>query len=84
MDITGAFLSAPLAEDEIIHMFFRGKMVELIVKTDLKLYEQYTVNIPNGSLMLYTKLKKATHGMLRSSLLFYMKLVGYLDEIGLN
>ena len=63
-------------------MLFRGRMAELIVKTDLKLYGKYLVKGRNISLMLCVQLKKVLYGLLRSSFLLYEKLVGDLEANG--
>ena len=67
-NIPGAFLHADM-EDEI-HMLLEGKITELIVKLDPKLYCKYIWENEKGKSMLYVRLKKALYGMLQAALLF--------------
>ena len=48
VNIHGVFFSAPLPEDEIVHIVSQGQMVEFIVKTEPKLYGLCLVKGPNG------------------------------------
>ena len=79
-DIPGAFLHAD--NDETVLMLLRGKLAELLVKVDPKLYRKYVITLRKGILMLYVKLSKALYGMLRSALLFYKKLASELIKMG--
>ena len=79
VDIPGAFLQADM--DELVHMKLQGKMAELLVKLDPKLYRKY-VQIEKGKQVLYVELKKALYGTLRAALLFWKKLSAKLQEWG--
>jgi hypothetical protein len=80
MDIPGAFLHAET--DEEIHMLLRGQLAELMVKIDPKLYRPYITKNGRGESIMFVKMQKAMYGMMRASLLFYLKLVDELIEDG--
>jgi len=61
VDIPGAFMQADM--DELVHMKLEGKMAELLVKLDPKLYRKY-VQVVKGKSILYVELKKALFGTL--------------------
>ena len=61
INIPGAFMQADM--DELIHIKLKGKMVDLLVKTEPKLYRKYVL-IEKGKPILYVKLKKALYGTL--------------------
>ena len=58
-------------------------MAEMMVKIDPSLYRKYVFIGKGKQPMLYVKLNQALYGMLRSTILFYNKLVSELKEIGL-
>ena len=60
----------------------RGKLCELLVQVNPKLYRQYVKTTAKGQPILYVKLAKALYGLLRSALLFYRKLSNELVEHG--
>ena len=62
-------------------MKLRGKLAELLVKTDPSLYRKYII-MENGQEVLYVELLRALYGMLMSALLFYKQLVRDLESIG--
>jgi hypothetical protein len=66
-DIPGAFMLADM--DEIVHVKLEGKMVDLLLKIEPKLYRKYVL-IEKGKPILYVELKKALYGTLRAGLLF--------------
>jgi hypothetical protein len=72
LDIPGAFLHANL--DEEVIMVLRGELAELMAKVEPKLYRPYIVTTSRGESILYVKMQKAMYGLLRSALLFYLKL----------
>ncbi len=78
-DIPGAFLHANNEDYVIIKMV--GTLAELMVKTNPKLYRKYVV-IKEGCSVLYLWLQKAIYGMMKSTLLFYRKLVAELHDMG--
>jgi hypothetical protein len=79
IDIPGAFLHED-NEDYVI-MKMVGTLVELMVKTNPKMYRQHVV-LEKGRSVLYLQLQKALYGMMKSALLFYRKLVSELKEMG--
>jgi hypothetical protein len=79
VDLLGAFLHADNKGYVIMKMV--GMLAELMVKTNLKLYQQYVI-LEKGRSVLYLRLQKALYGMMKSALLFYRKLVSELREMG--
>jgi hypothetical protein len=67
--------------DDLVHMKFEGKMAELLVKLDPKLYRKF-VQIEKGKSVLYVELKKDLYGTLKAALLFWKKLSTQLEEWG--
>ena len=53
----------------------------MMVAADTSLYWPF-VSYETGQTVLYVRLQKALYGRLKSSLLFYEKLVGYLEAYG--
>jgi hypothetical protein len=72
-DIPGTFLHAD--SDKDITMILRGRVAELMVQVAPNLYRNYITVDRNGMAFLYVKMQKAMYGLLRSTLLFYRKLV---------
>jgi len=72
LDIPSAFLHADL-EEEVI-MLLRGQLADLMVQVDPKLYGPYLRKTAKGESILYLRMLKAMYGLLRSALLFYLKL----------
>jgi len=79
VDIPGAFMQADM--DELVHMKLEGKMAELLVRLDPKLYRKY-IQVEKGRNVLYVELKKALYGTLRAALLFWRLLTAKLKEWG--
>ena len=79
VEIAGAYLSMDM--DNEVHVVFRGTLAEMMVMADLSLYRPF-VSYETGKPVLYVRLQKALYGCLKSSLLFYEKLVGDLEEYG--
>ena len=71
-DLPGAYLSAD--NPDLVHMIFRGKMAELMAMTDPSTYRKFITYDSKGNAMLYVELTKALYGMMKSALLFYLKL----------
>ena len=65
----GAFLHADM--DEEVYMLLEGKIAELIVKLNPRLYRKYIWENKKEKPMLYVKLKKALYGTLQAALLFW-------------
>ena len=76
-NIPGAFMQADM--DNIVHMKLKGKMAELLVKVDPKMYRKY-VQMEKGKTVLYMELKKALYGSLKVALLFWRKLTAELKK----
>jgi hypothetical protein len=79
IDIPGAFLHAD--NDDYVIMKMVGMLVELMVKTNPRLYRQYAV-LEKGRSVLYLRLQKAIHGMMKSALLFLQKAGGRIAKYG--
>jgi hypothetical protein len=79
VDIPGAFMQVDM--DKLVHVKMQGKMAELLVCLDPKLYQKY-VFIENGMTVLYIKLQKALYSTLKAALLFWRKLTKQLKEWG--
>ncbi len=79
IDIPGAFLHAN--NEDYVVMKMNGLLAELMVKTDPKIHQKY-VTIEKGRQVLYLRLQKALYGMIKSTLLFYRKLIKELKEMG--
>jgi hypothetical protein len=79
-DITGALLHAD--SDEDITMTLKGRLAELMVQVPSNMCRKYITVDRQGKAILYVKMQKAIHGLLRSAHLFYMQLVADLESIG--
>jgi len=56
IDMPGAFMQADM--EDVVHMKLEGKMAELLVRIDPKLYRKH-VQMQGGKQVLYVELKKA-------------------------
>ena len=63
-------------------MILKGRLAELMVQVAPNLYRKYISVDRKGTAILYVKMQKAMHGLLRSALLFYRKLVAELESAG--
>ena len=79
VDIPCAFMHADM--DDIVHVKLFGKMAELLVMLDPKLYRKY-VKVEGGKPVLYAKLRKALYGTLKAALLFWKLLSKNLKKWG--
>jgi hypothetical protein len=77
-DIPGAFLHTDL--DEEVIMLLRGQLADLMVQIDPELYGPYLIKSKKGESLLYVHMLKAMYGLLRTALLFYLKLVKDLTD----
>ncbi len=59
-----------------------GILAELMVQVTPSLYRKYVTTNVKGKAVLYVQLKKAVYGMMKSTLLFYRKLVADLTSLG--
>ena len=71
-DLPNAFLNATNNEKTL--MLLKGKLAELMVQIDPKIYRKHIITSSKGEPMLYVKLSKVLYGLLQSALLFYKKL----------
>ena len=76
LDIPRESLSANM--DDRVQVVFRGMLAELMVMDNPALYRPF-VSDEKRKLVLYIRLQNALCGCLKSALLFYEKLVGYLE-----
>jgi hypothetical protein len=58
-DIPGALMQTNM--EGTVHMMLEGKVAELLVTSDPKLYRKYLLN-QNGKPVMYMQLKKALYG----------------------
>ena len=79
-DLPGAYLNTDNNEETI--MLLKGKLAELMVQVDPKMYRKYVTTSRKGEAMLYVRLSKALYGLLQSALLFYHKLRKELEDYG--
>ena len=63
-------------------MFLEGALAELMVKVAPKIYQKYFIVISKGKPLLYVQIQKALYVLLCSALLFYRKLVKYIEAYG--
>ncbi len=57
--------------DKIVLMVLKEELVEMMVHIALQIYQKHITVDKKGSAVLYVKLQKALHGLVRASLLFY-------------
>jgi hypothetical protein len=67
--------------DELVHVRFTGKMVELLLEIDEQMYSP-CVTLERGEKVMYVELLKALYGTLRAARLFWEKLTRKLKEWG--
>ena len=79
-DLPNAFLHADNKEKTL--MLLKGKLAELMVQIDQKMYQKYVITSVKGEPMLYVRLSKALYGLLQSASLFYKKLQTKLEDFG--
>ena len=63
-------------------MVMEDQLVELMAMTKPKIYQRYITINKKGKPVLYVKLQKVLYDLLKSTLLFYKKLLGDLMAIG--
>jgi hypothetical protein len=79
-NIPGAFLQAD--NPDYVLMRLDGILAELMVTIAPNIYRKYITTNAKGKPVLYVQLEKALHGMMKSALLFYQKLIADLHLIG--
>jgi hypothetical protein len=83
LDIPNAFIQTdvkPVGDERII-LKIKGALVDMLVEMQPEIYKDYVIFEGNVK-VLYVQVLKAIYGMLQSSLLFYKKLCGDIQEIG--
>ena len=78
-DVPNAFVQSD--NDERVIMKVKGVAAELLLKTDPSLYRKYVIH-EKGVVVLYVELRKALYGQLKAALLYYLKFVSDIKEIG--
>jgi hypothetical protein len=79
IDVPGAFMQADI--DELVHVRFNGKMVDLLLEIDPAMYGP-CVTTEGKEKVMYVELLKALYGTVRAARLFWEKLTGKLQEWG--
>jgi hypothetical protein len=79
IDVPGAFMQADM--DELVHVRFTGKMLDLLIEIDAEMYGPCVVQEGKERVM-YVELLKALYGTVRAARLFWEKLSGKLLEWG--
>jgi len=84
IDIPGAYLHTYMDKhgNKKIIMLFKGKLAELMVMVDPKLYRKYITYDSKGNTMSYLQMNNTLYGLLQSALLFYKKLRKDLEGSG--
>ena len=82
IDIPGAFLHAEQQDDKNVIMKLTGKLAELMAAVEPKLYRKHIIYNSKGRAELYVRIQRAIYGLLKSALLFYLKLVEDLERYG--
>ena len=80
-DVPGSFMQANM--DELVHVRFTGKMVELLLEIDREMYEP-CVATEGKQKVMYVELLKALYGTVCMARLFWEKLSGKLKEWGFS
>ena len=63
-------------------MFLEVALADIMVKVAPKIYRKYVIMVSKGKLLLYVQIQKVFHGLLVSALMFYRKLVNYIEAYG--
>ena len=64
LDVPGAFMQVDM--DKLIHIRFRGEMVDKLLEIDHELYSSY-VTVDQGEKVMYVELLKALYGTLQAA-----------------
>ena len=81
VDLPAAFMQVGMEGERTVHMKLEGKMAELMVRIDPKMYRKY-IQMENGRMVLYVELEKALYGTLTGAFLFWKKLSKQLVKWG--
>ncbi len=80
-DVPSAFVNTDVDEDVV--MVLKGELADMMIQIAPEVYRRYMMVDRKGTKVLYVKLQKALHGLMRASLLFYQKLRKEFKEYGL-
>jgi hypothetical protein len=80
LDVPGAFMQADM--DKLVHVRFTGKMVDLLMEINQRMYGPCIVKEEGKETVMYVELLKALYGTIRAAQLFWEKLTGKLLEWG--
>ena len=80
VDLSGAYLSADMDDEEEVLVVLRGNLAELMALAVPEVYRDHIAVTSDGRTVLYVKLCKALYGCLKLALLFYQKLWGDLRQ----
>jgi len=78
-NVPGTFMQADM--DQLVHVRFTRKMVELLLEIDQEMYKPCIV-LERGKKVMYVELLKALYGTLRAARLFWEKLSAKLVDWG--
>ena len=73
-DVPGAFLHTE--SDENVLMVLMRELAEMMIHIAPQIYRPYVKMYRKGTPILYVRLKNALYGLLRSIILFYIKVRG--------
>ena len=75
IEILGAYLHTYVEKNskQIIILLFKGKLAEILVMVDPKLYQKYVTYDRKGNAVLYMEINKALCSLSQSAFLFYNK-----------
>ena len=83
MDVPSVFLHTPMdPKDPKFHKVLQVKLAEIMVKVDTNLCRKFSSTDIKGSMILCLEMQKSPYGILKSMLLFYLNMVGYLEISG--
>ena len=83
IDIPNAFVQTRIEYDnDIVIMRLRGELAKLMADTAPEIYRKHVTINRNGEAVLYVRALNAIYGIMKASLLFYIKFVKSLLSIG--
>jgi hypothetical protein len=74
---------AHLDVDKEVILVLKGELADMMIQIAPEVYRKYVMADRKGTPILYVKLQKALHGLMRASLLFYRKLRKEFEQYGL-
>jgi hypothetical protein len=81
-NIPSAFVNTDVDKDML--MVLKGELAEMMIQIAPQVYRKYVTVDKKGTKLLYMKLQKVLHGLMRASLLFYRKLRKEFKAYGLQ